>query len=57
MLLCLSIIDQRRLTANFAELDAGHVLSWAAYQSAGYAMSAAAAAYLVGLSARFISGL
>lgn len=48
VLLSISVSEQRKLAERFANIGATHVLSMAAWQSAGHAIMASGAAYFFG---------
>ena len=53
VLTAISLSEQRKLTGRFEAIGATHVLSMAAWQSAGHGLMAAGAAYAIG----YVSGL
>jgi hypothetical protein len=53
ILLAISISEQRKLSARFAAIGSSYVLTMAAWQSAGHALMASGAAYVVGLASHF----
>ena len=52
ILLAISLSEQRKFATRFAAIGSSHVLSMAAWQSAGHALMATGAAYGVGLLSR-----
>lgn len=52
VLLAMSVNEQRKLSARFAAIGSSHILAMAAWQSAGHALMASGAAYLIGTAAR-----
>ena len=52
ILLAISVGEQRKFATRFAHLGASHVLTMAAWQSAGHAFMASGAAYAVGILSR-----
>jgi hypothetical protein len=52
ILLAVSLSEQRKLSARFAAIGSSHVLTMAAWQSAGHALMACGAAYGLGTVAR-----
>ena len=54
VLLSISLLEQRKLSARFAAIGASYMLTMAAWQSAGEALMAAGAAYGLGAVLRFV---
>lgn len=52
VLFSISLSEQRKLSSRFAAIGASHVLNMAAWQSAGHALMACAAAFGVGYASR-----
>lgn len=57
VLLTISLVEQRKLSARFAAIGASYMLTMAAWQSAGEALVASGAAYGLGAVIRIVSGL
>lgn len=53
VLLSISVSEQRKLAVRFSNIGAAHVLSMAVWQSAGHALMASGAAYVLGSASRF----
>ena len=56
VLLSLSLREQRKLSDRFAAIGSTHILDMAGWQSAGHAVAACGAAYIIGLVTRLASG-
>ncbi len=52
VLFSISLSEQRKLSSRFTAIGASHVLNMAAWQSAGNALMACGAAYLLGVAMR-----
>ena len=55
VLLSISLKEQRKLSARFAEIGSSYVLHMAGWQSTGHALAATSAAYGLGIALYFVA--